>query len=53
MSQEILRKKEEGRNTLSDFIEIYSPSNIIVAGDLNVILEPKEKKGGVRGKDPL
>ena len=32
---------------------IYSPSNIIVAGDLNVILEPKEKKGGVRGKDPL
>ena len=36
-----------------DFIEIYSPSNIIVARDLNIVLEPKEKKGGLCGQDPL
>ena len=32
---------------------IHSPINIIVAGDLNIILDPKEKRGGVRGKYPL
>ena len=47
------KEKKECWNTLSDFIEIRSPSNIIMAGDLNIVLEPKEKKGGVRGKDPL
>ena len=37
--------------TLSQFIETHSPINIIVAKDLNIILDPMEKKGGVRGKD--
>ena len=34
-------------------MEIHSPINITVAGDLNIILDPKEKRGGFRGKDPL
>ena len=38
---------------LSEFMEIHSPINIIVVGDLNLILDPKEKHGGTRGKDPF
>ena len=38
---------------MSDFMEIHSPINITVAGDLNIIFDPKEKRGGVWGKDPL
>ena len=38
---------------MSDFLETSSPSNVIVAGDLNIIIDPKEKKGGVLGKDPF
>ena len=38
---------------MSDFLETSSPSNVIVAGHLNIILDPKEKKGGVLGKDPF
>eukprot|EP00253_Pinus_taeda_P021139 PITA_21139 len=29
------------------------PQNIILAGDLNITLDPNEKKGGVWGKDPF
>ena len=36
---------------LSVFIETNSPSNIIIAGNLNISLAPNEKKGGVFGKD--
>jgi hypothetical protein len=32
--------------TLADFLEIFSPSNIILARDLNLVFEPKEKRGG-------
>ena len=46
-------EKRECWNTLSNFLEISSPSNVIVAGDLNIILDPKEKKGRVLGKDPF
>ena len=46
-------EKKDCWNSLSDFIEIYTPINIIVVGDLNIILDPNEKKGGVRGKYPL
>ena len=31
-------------NSLSDFLEIYAPQNIILAGDLNITLDPLEKK---------
>ena len=34
-----------------DFLELHSPTNIIIAGDLNINLAPIEKKGGVCGKD--
>ena len=33
------KEKKECWNTLSNFIEIYSLSNIIMVGDLNIILE--------------
>ena len=34
-------------------MESHSPLNITIVGDLNIILDPKEKRGGVRGKDPF
>ena len=36
--------------SLSEFMEIHSPLNIIVAGDLNIIFDPKEKKRRCPGK---
>ena len=36
-----------------DFIEIYSPCNILVAGDINLVFDPKEKRGGNNGKDQM
>ena len=38
-------EKKECWKSLSDFLEIYSPINTIVARDLNITLDPKEKKG--------
>ena len=40
-------KKKVCWNSLSYFIEIHSPINIIVVGDLNIILDPDEKSAGV------
>ena len=37
--------------TLSDFLESCSLANIILAGNLNIVLAPNEKKGDLRGKD--
>ena len=34
-------------------MEIHSPINITVARDLNIILDPKQKRGGAQGKDPF
>ena len=34
-----------------DFLELHSPANIFIAGDLNLTLAPIEKKGGAHGKD--
>eukprot|EP00253_Pinus_taeda_P022753 PITA_22753 len=31
----------------------YSPMNIVIAGDLNIVLDPKEKRGGNNSRDPL
>ena len=42
--------------TLSLFLENHDLRNIVVAGDLNIVLEPKEKRGGNIGnigKDPF
>jgi len=46
-------EKKDCWNSLSDFLEIYAPPNIILAGDLNINLDLKEKKGGFWGKDPF
>ena len=35
------------------FLDDNSFSNIIVASDLNLIMDTKEKKGGVHGRDPM
>ena len=37
-------EKKDCWNSLSNFIEIYTPINIIVARDINIILDPNEKK---------
>ena len=37
--------------SLSLFLENHALKNIVVAGDLNIVLEPKEKRGGILGKD--
>ena len=39
--------------SLLDFLESHSFSNIVVVGDLNIIFKPKEKCGGNRDKDPF
>ena len=46
-------EKKECWLTLVDFIESYTPRNIIVAGDLNLIFESKEKRGGNNSKDQM
>ena len=46
-------EKKECWLSLSNFLDSKSLRNIIVAGDLNIALDPSEKKGGVMGKDPL
>ena len=35
------------------FLSVNLFSNIIMAGDLNIILDAKEKKGGISGRDPM
>jgi exonuclease III len=46
-------KKKDCWQTLADFLEILSPSNIILARDLNLIFEPKEKRGGNSSRDQM
>eukprot|EP00253_Pinus_taeda_P031968 PITA_31968 len=42
-------EKKECWRSLSEFLEQISPSG----GDLNIILDLKEKKGGIQSKDPF
>ena len=44
-------EKQDYWRTLFDFLESCSPANIIIAGDLNIVLALNEKKGGLCGKD--
>jgi ribonuclease HI/exonuclease III len=46
-------EKRECWNTLAVFLEETSPSNIIIAGDLNIVMKAKEKRGGTSIRDPL
>ena len=43
--------KRKSVGSLADFVDVNSPSNSIIAGDLNIMLAPNEKKGGVVGND--
>eukprot|EP00253_Pinus_taeda_P014967 PITA_14967 len=46
-------EKKECWRSLSEFLELNSPSNMVLGGDLNIILDLKEKKGGIQSKDPF
>lgn len=46
-------EKEDCWNSLLDFLEIYAAQNISLVGDLNITLDPYEKKGRVWDKDPF
>jgi exonuclease III len=46
-------EKKECWKTLNKFLEKNSPSNIIIAGDLNLVMNGKEKRGGRPSKDQM
>eukprot|EP00253_Pinus_taeda_P009869 PITA_09869 len=46
-------EKRDCWNSLFDFLEQHSLSNIILAGDLNIVLKSKEKRGGTSSRDPM
>jgi exonuclease III len=46
-------EKKDCWQSLADFLDIFSPSNIILAGDLNLVFEPKEKRGGNNNMDQM
>ena len=39
--------------TLEEFIDVYTPRNIIIARDLNLVFNSKEKRGGNNSKDQM
>ena len=47
------QEKRDCWKSLAAFLDDNSFSNIIVAGDLNITMDAKEKKGGVCGRDPM
>ena len=46
-------EKKECRLSIFEFLELNSPTNIILVSDLNITLAPNEKKGGMCGRDHL
>ena len=46
-------EKRECWRSLLEYIEHINPSNIVIGGDLNIILDPKEKIGGIYSRDPF
>jgi len=46
-------EKRECWRSLSDYIAQISPTNLVIGGDLNITLDPKEKKGGIQSRDPF
>eukprot|EP00253_Pinus_taeda_P013604 PITA_13604 len=46
-------EKRECWNNLSAFLDISSPINIIIEGDLNIIMKAKEKRGRIVSRDPM
>lgn len=46
-------EKRDCWTSLIAFLEQHSPKNIILAGDLNIVLKHKEKRGGTHSRDPF
>lgn len=46
-------EKRECWNSLSDFLELHNPKNIVIGRDLNIIMDPKDKRGGSYSTDPM
>jgi exonuclease III len=46
-------EKKDCWKTLNKFLEQNSPSNIIIVGDLNLVMNGKEKRGGRPSKDQM
>ena len=46
-------EKKECWRSLTEFLEQINPTNLVIGGDLNIILDPKEKKGGIQSRDPF
>eukprot|EP00253_Pinus_taeda_P029442 PITA_29442 len=46
-------EKKKCWKTLLDFLERLNPMKIVIGGDLNIILDPKEKRGGTFSRDPF
>jgi exonuclease III len=46
-------EKKDCWKTLNEFLEQNSPSNIIIVGDLNLVMNGKEKRGGRPSKDQM
>eukprot|EP00253_Pinus_taeda_P008759 PITA_08759 len=46
-------EKRDCWKSLAEFLEQETPNNIILAGDPNIVLKAKEKRGGFDSKDPM
>eukprot|EP00253_Pinus_taeda_P015907 PITA_15907 len=46
-------EKRDCWKSLAEFLEQETPNNIILAGDLNIVLKAKEKRGGSDSRDPI
>jgi len=46
-------EKRDCWKSLSAYLEQHNPDNIIIAGDLNIVLKTKEKRGGSSNRDPM
>eukprot|EP00253_Pinus_taeda_P013620 PITA_13620 len=46
-------EKKDCWKTLLDYLELHNPLNIVIGGDLNIILDHKEKRGGTNLRDPF
>ena len=47
------QEKKYCLKTLAEYVDANLPPNMIVVGDLNITLDPKDKNGGVCGRDPM
>ena len=46
-------EKKECWKSLSAYLELHNLQNLILGGDLNIMLEPNEKRGGSSSRDPF